>query len=262
MAATVDIFEEREDWHKPIGWSVAFHALLFGSMLIYAAVRGDYQGSNWGGSGGGGGAISVSLTSAIPLPTTTTQQQPNVLATESKGLSKSLPKQEVKPEPQALAIPERESKKKKQTTLTAKNTRPEPAPTPSNVVPYGEGGPANSVPFRIAGGSGGIGINSQGGGDFGTRYAWYVDKVRRIVSENWFKYEVGPNTANGARVYLTFQITRDGRPSNVQIEQSSRIPSLDYSAVNALRRIDTFGPLPADYRGSYVNVEFYFDTNR
>jgi periplasmic protein TonB len=262
MAATIDIFEEREDWHKPIGWSVAFHAVLFGSMLLYAAWRGDWQGSDWGGSGGGGGAISVNLTSAIPLPVTTTQQQPNVLATESKGLSKSLPKQEAKPEPEALAIPERESKTKKKTTLTAKNTRPEPPQPPTNVVPYGEGGPANSVPFRMAGGSGGIGINAPGGGDFGTRYSWYVDKVRRIISENWFKYEVGPNAASGARVYLTFQITRDGRPTNVQIEQSSRIPSLDYSAVNALRRIDSFGPLPPDYRGSSVAVEFYFDLNR
>jgi periplasmic protein TonB len=261
MAATVDIFEEREDWHKPIGWSVAFHALLFGSMLLYAGIYGRPHGENWGGTGGGGGAISVSLANAIPLPTSTAQQQPNVLATESKGLSKSLPKQEAKPEPDALAIPERESKKKK-TVLTAKNVRPQPVEQPSNVVPYGEGGPANSVAFRIAGGSGGIGMNSPGGGDFGTRYAWYVDKVRRIVSENWFKYEVGPNMANSARVYLTFEITRDGRPTNVQIEQSSRIPSLDYSAVNALKRIDTFGPLPADYRGTYVNVEFYFDTNK
>ncbi len=261
MAASVDIFEEREDWHRPIGWSVAFHAVLFGSMLLYAAWRGDWQGSSWGGTGGGGGAISVSLTNAIPLPTSTVQQQQNVLATESKGLSKSLPKQEVKPEPDALAIPERESKKKK-TTVTAKNVRPQPVEQPSNVVPYGDGGPANSVAFRMAGGSGGIGMNAPGGGDFGTRYAWYVDKVRRIISENWFKYEVGPNTANGARVYLTFEITHDGRPTNVQIEQSSRIPSLDYSAVNALKRIDTFGPLPGDYRGNNVMVEFYFDLNR
>ena len=114
----------------------------------------------------------------------------------------------------------------------------------------------------MAGGSGGVGITGPGGGDFGSRYAWYVDKVRRIISENWFKYEVGPNTAGAARVYLTFEITRDGRPTNVQIEQSSHVPSLDYSAVNALKRIDSFGALPADYRGGSVMVEFYFDLNR
>ncbi len=49
---------------------------------------------------------------------------------------------------------------------------------------------------------------------------------------------------------------------NVQIEQSSGVPSLDISAVRALQRIDTFGPLPADYSGSKVSVEFWFDYRR
>jgi protein TonB len=48
----------------------------------------------------------------------------------------------------------------------------------------------------------------------------------------------------------------------VQIEQSSGVPSLDQSAVRALQRIDTFGPLPAGYSGSKVSVEFWFDYKR
>jgi protein TonB len=51
-------------------------------------------------------------------------------------------------------------------------------------------------------------------------------------------------------------------PSNIRIEQSSGIPSLDLSAVRALKRIDTFGPLPQGYGGSYVSVEFWFDYRR
>ncbi len=61
---------------------------------------------------------------------------------------------------------------------------------------------------------------------------------------------------------MTFDITRDGHPSNVQVEQSSGVPSLDQSAVRALQRIDTFGPLPGDYSGSKVSVEFWFDYKR
>jgi protein TonB len=61
---------------------------------------------------------------------------------------------------------------------------------------------------------------------------------------------------------LTFDIERTGRPTNVQIEQSSGVPSLDQSAVRALQRIDTFGPLPSDYSGSRVSVEFWFDYNK
>ncbi len=64
-----------------------------------------------------------------------------------------------------------------------------------------------------------------------------------------------------AGLYL-FDISRSGSPSNVRIEQSSGIPSLDLSAVRALQRIDTFGPLPQGYNGNYVSVEFWFDYRR
>ena len=101
-----------------------------------------------------------------------------------------------------------------------------------------------------------------GGGDFGTRYAWYVRVVQQKVSENWLKYEVDPRIAEAQRVYLVFDIGRDGRPSNVQVEQSSGVPSLDQSAVRAIQRIDTFGPLPSDYSGNKVSVEFWFDYKR
>jgi periplasmic protein TonB len=63
-------------------------------------------------------------------------------------------------------------------------------------------------------------------------------------------------------VYVTFDIKRDGHPANVQVEQSSGVPSLDQSAVRALQRIDTFGPLPPDYAENKVSVEFWFDYKR
>jgi len=99
-------------------------------------------------------------------------------------------------------------------------------------------------------------------GDFGTKYGWYVQIVQRKVSENWLKYEVDPRITSGQQVYITFDVARDGHPYNVRVEQSSGVPSLDVSATRALQRIDTFGPLPNDYRGSSVSVEFYFDPTR
>ncbi|PYV91166.1 MAG: hypothetical protein DMG90_07875 [Acidobacteria bacterium] len=82
------------------------------------------------------------------------------------------------------------------------------------------------------------------------------------VSENWLKYEIDPRISAANRVYVTFDVARDGSPRNVQVEQSSGVPSLDQSAVRALQRIDTFGPLPSDYSGNKVSVEFWFDYNR
>ena len=76
------------------------------------------------------------------------------------------------------------------------------------------------------------------------------------------KYEVDPRVSTAERVYLVFDILRSGQPVNVQVEKSSGVPSLDQSAVRALQRIDTFGPLPGDYSGSKVSVEFYFDYKR
>jgi protein TonB len=86
--------------------------------------------------------------------------------------------------------------------------------------------------------------------------------LRRKVSDNWLKYEVDPRISDARRVYIYFEVNRSGQPTNIRVEQSSGIPSLDQSAVRALQRIDTFGPLPAGYSGNYVAVEFWFDYRR
>jgi protein TonB len=186
----------------------------------------------------------------------------NVLATESKGLSKSQPAVQEK-EPEAVPIPDKNAKIKKVAPVqSATKRKPEPEAPPSNQIPYGEGGPV-SGPYTMNAGStkGGFGFTGNGG-DFGSQFAWYVQAVQRKVTENWLKYEVDPRISDAKRVYLTFDIARDGHPANVQVEQSSGVPSLDQSAVRALQRIDTFGPLPPDYSGSKVSVEFWFDYKR
>ena len=50
-----------------------------------------------------------------------------------------------------------------------------------------------------------------------------------------------------------------GAPSNIQIAQKSGDNTLDQTALNAVRHIDTFGPLPDAYTGSHINVTYYFD---
>jgi periplasmic protein TonB len=187
----------------------------------------------------------------------------NVLATESKGLAKSQPTVQEK-EPEAIPIPDTNTKTKIKPApvKSATQRKPAPAPPESNQIPYGEGGPVSGPYTMTAGGAkGGFGFTGNGG-DFGSRYAWYVQAVQRKVSESWLKYEVDPGITEANRVYLTFDIARDGHPSNVQIEQPSNVPSLNQSAVRALQRIDTFGPLPPDYSGSKVSVEFWFDYKR
>jgi protein TonB len=219
------------------------------------------RGDTWG-AGGGGEAIGVALVSNVPLPASTVQTQ-NVLANESKGLSQSLP-QEKQNEPEAIPIPEKNAKiKPKPVSNSSKAKTPAPPEPASNEIPFGRGGPVSGPygSFSAGGAKGGFGFEG-GGGDFGSRYAWYVRVVQQKVSENWLKYEVDPSIHQANRVYVVFDINRSGQPVNVQIEQSSGVPSLDQSAARAIQRIDTFGPLPSDYAGNRVTVEFWFDYKR
>ncbi|HSA93960.1 MAG TPA: TonB family protein [Terriglobales bacterium] len=253
MAVSADIYLERDPWERSVALSVALHGFFFGGMLLYAALFGGFHGENWGGAGGGG-ALSATLVSNVPIPRPPAETE-QVLANESAGLSESLPR-EKEQEPEAVPIPEPNAREKP--------VKPKPvAPPQSNVIPFGKGGPVSGPygVFEARGAKGGFGFTGPGG-DFGSRYAWYVDVVRRKVSENWLKYEVDPSIGSARRVYVTFDILRSGQPANIEVEQSSGVPSLDQSALRALKRIDTFGPLPPDYSGSKVSVEFWFDYRR
>jgi periplasmic protein TonB len=262
MEASTDIFFEHERWGRNLGWSVALHLAVAGFIVLYAVVIPAGHRETWG-AGGGGDAIGVTLVNTVPLPANPVQTQ-NILANESKGLTESLPKaREQAPEPEAIPIPGKETKPKPKPNPTKRKPEPQPVEEANNVVPFGEGGPVSGPygVFNVGGAKGGFGFTG-GGGDFGSRYAWYVRVVQQKVSENWLKYEVDPGITEARRVYLTFDIARDGSPRNVAIEQSSGVPSLDQSAMRALQRIDTFGPLPSDYPGNKVSVEFWFDYKR
>lgn len=267
--------------------SVALHAGLL-ACLIFIPAAFTHDGADWGNNGSGGaegGAMSARLVSGIPLPPNPQAKPENVLATESKGLSQSIPAPAAKQDEQAIAIPDRNTKlkqpkqKSQQQAATAVPPRtipyrPSPVATPTrqqpremakadNTVPFGEGGPVAGpfTTFQSGNTAGGLKFGEGGTGTFGSRFGWYTDVVARKVHQAW-QSEVNPSVVSAKRVYILFDIARDGTPSNVRIEQSSGIPSLDQSAVRALQRIDTFGPLPQGYYGSYVSVEFWFDYRR
>lgn len=254
-----DIFAEREKWSGAIALSLGLHVALALTIVIVGLLRGS-SGNLWGDTATGGDAVQANLVSSVPLPA---PQQPtqNIVATENKGLTQSVP-QQAQEEPEAVPIPDKRTNRKVDRTVTPNTQKPLPQPTPpkDNVVPYGEGGPVSGPygAFTTAHTKGGFSFQ---GGDFGSRFAYYVQGVNRKVSDNWYTVEVNPS-ASGHRVYLTFDIDRDGTPSNVRVEQSSGIPALDLSAQRAVQRIDTFGRLPDGYSGSKVSVEFWFDYQR
>ncbi len=261
MQADAEIFFEHGRLGKPLVFSVGLHLAFAGLVILFGVILPGRNGGTWG-AGGGGDAIGVSLVSTIPLPASPVQTQ-NVLANDSKGLTKSKP-QEKENEPDAIPIPDKSTKIKPKPVTTASKAKPQPQPEEeTNEVPFGQGGPVSGPygTFSANGAKGGFGFQG-GGGDFGTTYAWYVRVVQQKVSENWLKYEIDPSIHSANRVYVQFDINHSGQPTSVHIEQSSGVPSLDQSAARAIQRIDTFGPLPAGYSGNKVTVEFWFDYKR
>jgi protein TonB len=262
MAANADIYFEHDRWGRALAWSAGLHIGITALLLIYSAVFYGTSGSAWG-SGGGGEAIGATLVTTVPISANPDQTQ-NVLANESKGITKSQDKI-VEKDPDAIEIQGKNTKIKPKKPETAAKEKAQPQPEEeTNQVAFGEGGPVSGPygTFSAAGTKGGFGVTGGAGGDFGTRYGWYVKVVSQKVHENWLAYEVDPKIKKAERFYLSFDITREGRPVNVQVEQSSGVPSLDISAVRAVQRIDTFGPLPSDYSGNKLSVEFWFDYDK
>src|SRR5437868_4001904 len=258
MSQRADIFDVHDPWKGPITASLAFHGTIVGLIIAYGAWMG-FSRNDWGGGEKmTGDAISATLVgaSAIPLP----REQPteNIVANESPAVTHSQPKEVAPPEPKAVEIPETIKIKPKQKPRESVEKRPQPVQQAENQVQYGQGGQVhqNFTTFNNSLGIGSVAINS--GGDFGSRYSYYVRQVTQVLSQNWLKYEVDPHSMPNATVSISFDIARDGAPSNVRITQSSGIPSLDTSAMRTLQRIDSFGPLPGDYRGSSVAAEYEF----
>ena len=219
---------------------------------------------------------------AIPLP------HPDVATTSrtvdnTKGLYSAEPPKIEPPPPDALPIPKFKDIKPpkippKPTTPTVNPAPPpkvvphpskileNPTPPPPNAVPYGQGG-APAIPtssFAVGQGNtqGGLAFNGVGGGDFGSRFSWYVEAVQRRISSNWLQSTIDPSVATAPRVVVVFTILRDGSVSNIQLTQRSNNNSVDTSAIRAVKDSSPLQPLPPGYSGSNVNVEFYFDFRR
>jgi len=235
--------------------SVLLHAGLAVSIVAYGFVAGLFHHNVWG-SAGAGGAIQVTLvTHALPLPS---DQPPNdnVLATEtpSKAPAEATPKTKQAVDDSAIPISGKQTKAER---LNERKTQlHQPEPKQENLAQYGE----------QAGSSMARAVQSQGftsgqttvtDGDFGSRFGWYVDNLNRKMASNYYKPEVDPHTPRGARAYVQFAIHRDGSASGVQMSQSSGSSTLDRACIRAAQRVDTFGPLPAQYSQNVLMTSYY-----
>lgn len=114
------------------------------------------------------------------------------------------------------------------------------------------------------GGSGSGGGNPGGGGgrpgidaikepDFGP----YMRELQRRIKMNWDP----PKGNESKRVVLLFKIAKDGRLLSCSVFKSSGLQNADAAALNAVKLAAPFRPLPPEFKGASIDIQFTFDYN-
>lgn len=138
-------------------------------------------------------------------------------------------------------------------------------PAPS-LAPTG-GGSASGQKLAKGGGGGTGGLGNPGPGnpngapgidtirepDFGP----YMRELQRRIKMNWDP----PKGNESKRVVLLFKIAKDGRLLSCSVYKSSGLKNADDAALNAVKLTAPFKPLPAEYKGQSIDIQFTFDYN-
>ena len=114
---------------------------------------------------------------------------------------------------------------------------------------------------RPTGGTGNAGNPGGGGGtpgidalrepDFGP----YMRELQNRIKMNW-----DPPKGNESKtVVLLFKIAKDGRLLSCRVNRTSGLPSADQAALKAVELTAPFRPLPADFKGQSIDIQFTFD---
>lgn len=253
-------------------WSIGLHAGLLVAIGVATVVH-PLGETNWGSGTTGGSSVQVGMVRslpAIPLP------PPDVVSTsrtvdDSKTIYKAEPKPLNVPPPDAIEIPKFEREQaEKYKTRKSRPLQDNTVPPPNAVPGVGPGAP--NIPrsmaqtpgaFDVSGATnGGLNMSGVGSGDFGSKYPWFAEAVRNRISSNWILSMIDPSIRTAPRAVITFQILRDGTIANIQIIQSSGVPSVDACAKRAVLSSSPVMRLPNDYYGNSLNVQFYFDFKR
>lgn len=272
-------FRRRESLRGSLVASVLFHVGLGVAALLYTVI-GFRHTLGWGNKWAKGSAVHVNMVSSlpgIPLPRPMLQT-PNVVHTENRALYEAQPEPLTPPPPNAIEIPRFKNMEKLQPPVRTKKPAPLVLPPerrmlvnkriqkqtlapPPNAIPAGASGNPAMTYGQIVNNTGQGAVLFKGG-NFGQLYGWYVQAVKDRISSNWLMSFINPRIMTAPRVYVEFDIQRDGSISNVKLTQSSGIPEVDRSALRAIYASTPLAPLPSGYHGNVVHVDFYFDFHR
>lgn len=270
--------------HESLRGSLVASVLFHGGLVVLALVYGFLNFGHrvgWGDRWAKGSTMHVKTVPSlpgVPLPRPMLET-PNTVHVENPGLYQAEPEPRLQPPPNAVEIQKfkntekplplvhlKEPKKvvlpSQERLLENKRIQKQKMVIPPNAIPTGAGGaPAMNYGqvIKTANGQGVLAIEN---GNFGEMYGWYVEAVKNRVSSNWLLSIISPNISRARRVYVEFDILRDGTITNVKLTQSSGVEEVDRSAERAVLASSPLPTLPPGYKGSDVHVSFYFDFHR
>ena len=259
---------------------ITMSGILHGGLIVLIALSAyfHWNGNRWAGPGGGSENVTnVKLVgnSGMPLPTPPSLNESNVV-----DPSKSLWKNDIKPEPpqpkQEEIVPPDLKNVPEFKTLEKNNKKPPPPKKENKAFQPKQPNPDNAVPgpnlgaMKVPTGAGtqpgssstpGMAIKAEGGGDFASRYGWYIEAVKRRIQTNWLQNTIDPGVraAHTAHAVVEFTIYKDGTVKDIHISQTSGNLSMDNSGLRAIMSSNPMPGLPPDYAGSNVRVIFDFD---
>ena len=85
----------------------------------------------------------------------------------------------------------------------------------------------------------------------------YMEKLQKKIKSKWHP----PKGYKTASTVVFFQIDRQGNILNTKVIKSSDIQGYDEAAIKAIKKASPFEPLPAEYKGKTVDVQFNLDYN-
>lgn len=138
-------------------------------------------------------------------------------------------------------------------TKTASGTGNRPGTGSGTGTGTGSGRGTGSGGGNPGGGGGRPGIDAVREPDFGP----YMRELQRRIKMNWDP----PKGNESKRVVLLFKIAKDGRLLSCSVFKSSGLQNADKAAINAVHLAAPFRPLPPEFKGQSIDIQFTFDYN-
>ena len=88
-------------------------------------------------------------------------------------------------------------------------------------------------------------------------FTQYMKETQRNIYMNWHPLK----SDEKKRVILMFKIAKDGKLLSCDVYKSSGNYAADKAAIQAVEETAPFKPLPSEFEGQSIDVQFLFDYN-